>query len=76
MIEVTKQAQWDMVGNYFNDNNDLCEDCMHCNKVYYSDTGWDFSCELLQGSYGDPEECLGLEYMVECLEEELEECLR
>ena len=65
MVNLTNQAKWDLVGNYYNDNGDACDECQHFEKVY--------SCALLQTTYGDPEECLGFNYMLECLEDELED---
>ena len=73
MVNLTNQAKWDLVGNYYNDNGSACDECQHFEKVFYSDTGWEYSCALLQSSYDDPEECLGFNYMVECLEDELED---
>ena len=71
MLDLTLAAKWNLVGDYYNYNADLCGECFFCNKTYYSDTGWDYACELLQGTLGDPEECEGFGYMVELLEEEL-----
>lgn len=70
---LTTQDKWDIIGNYFDNNGNACGGCPHFAKAFYSDNGWEHSCELLQSSYGDPEECLGFNYMLECLEDEEEE---
>ena len=72
---LTTQDKWDVIGNYFENNGDACEGCPHFAKAFYPETynGWEHSCELLQSDYGDPEECLGFNYMLECLEDEEEE---
>tara|TARA_R110000822_G_scaffold117607_1_gene249936 strand:+ start:109 stop:420 length:312 start_codon:yes stop_codon:yes gene_type:complete len=51
------QADWDLVGDAFEDEAPECAECEFFFYQYWSDTGAETSCNLLEGDKGKPWMC-------------------
>tara|TARA_R110000822_G_scaffold123287_1_gene257682 strand:- start:319 stop:525 length:207 start_codon:yes stop_codon:yes gene_type:complete len=64
------QVEWDMVGEAFYAHATECHSCEYFTQEYYTDTGLETSCRLLDMDGGNPGFCLALDRIKEEMEDE------
>lgn len=55
---------WDIVGWVFDDCTEYdspCQGCSHFTSEWWSDTGTEYGCDLLNMDWGTPEDCPGFQ---------------
>jgi hypothetical protein len=62
------QGDWDLVGEVFEDDSDECHTCAYWFYQYYTDTGAETSCSLLEGDGGSPHSCPAFERVKDAAE--------
>jgi hypothetical protein len=61
---------WDLVSEAFDSDHDECASCEHYFYQYWSDTGVEVSCGLLDGDKGSPVNCPAFAEMKERTDDE------
>jgi hypothetical protein len=57
MYREQTRRDWDIVGGAFDEGIDECHTCRHWFYQYYTDTGAEQTCELLDMDGGEPWQC-------------------
>lgn len=59
--EAVRQAEWDIVGEAFYQRSPECNDCHYYFYQYWTDTGEERTCDLLERDGGNPRFCLAFD---------------